>query len=165
MLAETRKWYDSLINVAVKYAYKEVLPIHYSLELRSSSIKAFESPLSHLATCALGQVSSFLWAWTSSSVRWEYTTCLARWLCAWSLSCVWLFATPWSAACQAPLSVGVLQVRILDMSCHALLQGIFLTPGSNPGLLHCRWILHWLSPSGKPCKVVTKTKGLWTQQP
>ena len=25
--------------------------------------------------------------------------------------------------------------------CHALLQGIFLIWGSNPGLLHCRWIV------------------------
>ena len=32
------------------------------------------------------------------------------------------------------------------MVCHFLLQGIFLTQGSNPGLLHCRWILnHWAS--------------------
>ena len=30
------------------------------------------------------------------------------------------------------------------VGCHALLQGIFLTQGSNPGLLHCRQILyHW----------------------
>ena len=27
------------------------------------------------------------------------------------------------------------------VSCHALLQGIFPTQGSNPGLLYCRWIL------------------------
>ena len=27
----------------------------------------------------------------------------------------------------------------------SLLQGIFLTQGSNPGLLHCRWILYQLS--------------------
>ena len=27
-----------------------------------------------------------------------------------------------------------------------LLQEIFPTQGSNPGLLHCRWILYWLSP-------------------
>ena len=27
-------------------------------------------------------------------------------------------------------------------SCHFLLQGIFLTQGSNPGLLHCRQILY-----------------------
>ena len=31
------------------------------------------------------------------------------------------------------------------VGCHALLQGIFLTQGSNPGLLHCRWILCHLS--------------------
>ena len=32
---------------------------------------------------------------------------------------------------------------------HFLLQGIFLTQGLNPGLLHCRWILYcW--PPGKP---------------
>ena len=29
--------------------------------------------------------------------------------------------------------------------CHALLQGIFPTKGSNPGLLHCRWFLCHLS--------------------
>ena len=27
------------------------------------------------------------------------------------------------------------------MGCHFLIQGIFLTQGSNPCLLHCRWIL------------------------
>ena len=31
------------------------------------------------------------------------------------------------------------------MDCHALLQGIFPTQGSNPGLLHCRQILYQLS--------------------
>ena len=31
------------------------------------------------------------------------------------------------------------------VGCHALLQGIFPTQGSNPGLLHCRWILYHLS--------------------
>ena len=42
---------------------------------------------------------------------------------------------------------GILQARILEWGCHALLQGIFLTQGSNQcllHLLHCRWILyHW----------------------
>ena len=33
---------------------------------------------------------------------------------------------------------------------HALLQGIFLTQGSNLGLPHCRWILHRLSHQGSP---------------
>src|SRR5574340_1223802 len=30
----------------------------------------------------------------------------------------------------------------------SLLQGIFPTQGSNPGLLHCRWILYQLSYQG-----------------
>ena len=34
---------------------------------------------------------------------------------------------------------------------HALLQGIFLTQGSNPCLLHCRWVLY-LSHGGGPYK-------------
>ena len=36
------------------------------------------------------------------------------------------------------------------VGCHALLQGIFLTQGSNLGLLHCRWILYQLSHRGSP---------------
>ena len=32
----------------------------------------------------------------------------------------------------------------------SLLQGIFLTQGSNPGLLHCRYILYQLSHKGGP---------------
>ncbi|KAM7233981.1 hypothetical protein CapIbe_016118, partial [Capra ibex] len=36
------------------------------------------------------------------------------------------------------------------VGCHALLQGIFPTQGSNPGLLHCRWIPYCLSHQGTP---------------
>ena len=36
------------------------------------------------------------------------------------------------------------------MGCHALLQGIFPTQGSSPGLLHCRQILYQLSYESKP---------------
>ena len=50
--------------------------------------------------------------------------------------------------CNPPLSVhGIFQARILEYS---LLQGIFLTQGSNPGLLHCRQILYYLSHQGSP---------------
>ena len=35
----------------------------------------------------------------------------------------------------------------------SLLQGIFPTQGLNPGLLHCRWILHQLSHEGSPAWV------------
>ena len=40
-------------------------------------------------------------------------------------------ATQWTAACQAPLAVGILRV-----GCHALLQRIFPTRACNPGLPH-----------------------------
>ena len=33
---------------------------------------------------------------------------------------------------------------------YSLLQGIFSTQGSNPGLLHCRQILYHLSHQGNP---------------
>ena len=36
------------------------------------------------------------------------------------------------------------------VGCHALIQGIFPTQGSNPGLLHCRQILYHLSHQGSP---------------
>ena len=36
------------------------------------------------------------------------------------------------------------------MGSHSTLQGIFLTQGSNPGLLHCRRILYRLSHQGSP---------------
>ena len=35
---------------------------------------------------------------------------------------------------------------------HTLLQGIFATQASNPGLLHCRRILYFLSHQGRPSK-------------
>ena len=36
------------------------------------------------------------------------------------------------------------------VGCHSLLQGIFPTQGSNPGLSHCGWILYHLSHQGSP---------------
>ena len=43
------------------------------------------------------------------------------------------------------------------VGCHFLLQGIFPTQGSNPGLLYCRQILYQLSYKGSPlCKLTVK---------
>ena len=55
-----------------------------------------------------------------------------------------LFATPWTK--QSMNSPG----QNTGVGSCSLLQGIFLTQGSNPGLLHCRWILHQLSHQGSP---------------
>ena len=38
-----------------------------------------------------------------------------------------------------------------------LLQGIFLTQGSNPGLLHCKQILDHLSHQGSTCLFHTRS--------
>ena len=41
-----------------------------------------------------------------------------------------------------------------EVSCHFLLQGIFLTQGSNPGLLHCRQTLYPLSHQGSQFRYI-----------
>ena len=57
-----------------------------------------------------------------------------------SLSRVWLSATSWAVAHQASLSMGFSREEY-RVDIYSLLQGIFLTQGSNLGLLHCRQIL------------------------
>ena len=42
--------------------------------------------------------------------------------------------------------------RNTGVGCHALLQGLFPTQGSNPGLPHCRQILYCLIHQGNPKK-------------
>ena len=48
----------------------------------------------------------------------------------------------------ADVKPGDLLSPLTGLGCHSLLQGIFLTQGSKPGLLHCRWSLHCLSHQG-----------------
>ena len=56
---------------------------------------------------------------------------------------VWLFVTIWTIACQTPLSMDSLG-KNTGVGCHFLLQGIFLTQGSN-SCLFC--LLHWQAGS------------------
>ena len=49
------------------------------------------------------------------------------------------YTSPWNSPGQ--------NTRVGSLS---LLQGIFQTQGSNPGLPHCRWILYQLSHEGRP---------------
>ena len=66
------------------------------------------------------------------------------------LSRVRLFATPWTVAYQAPQSVEFSRQECWN-GLSILLQGIFPTRGSNPGLLHCRQTDALPSePPGKP---------------
>ena len=57
--------------------------------------------------------------------------------------------TPWTVVCRAPLSWDS-PGKNTGAGCHFLLKGIWLTQGSNLGLLHCRQILYWLSYEGSP---------------
>ena len=57
--------------------------------------------------------------------------------------------TPWTVARQAPRPWDSPGKNTGVGNC-SLLQGIFLTQGSNLGLLHCRQILHYLSHQGSP---------------
>ena len=73
---------------------------------------------------------------------WIYITLHGKSGVKWKLlSCVQLFATPWTSPWNSPgqnTGVGSL----------SLFRGIFPTQGSKTGLLHCRWILYQLSHKG-----------------
>ena len=63
-----------------------------------------------------------------------------------SLRRVRLFATPWTPTTL--LRPWDFPSKNTGVGCHRLLQTIFLTQGSNPGLLHCRQTLYCLSYQG-----------------
>ena len=66
-----------------------------------------------------------------------------------SLSHVRLFVTSWTVAHQAPPSMEFSRQEY-GVGCRFLLQGIFLTQGSNLGLQPCRQTLYHLSHQGSP---------------
>ena len=70
---------------------------------------------------------------------------------------VWLFATPWTVAHQV-LCPWDSPGKNTGVGCHFLLQGIFPTQRSNPGLPHCRWTPYHLSHQGSPGKERDKLK-------
>ena len=73
-----------------------------------------------------------------------------------SLSPVSLFATPWTVDPQVcPWNFPGNNARV---SSNSLLQGIFPTQGSNPGLLPCRQILYCLNHQGSPLLECTYLK-------
>ena len=67
-----------------------------------------------------------------------------------SLSCVQLFATPWTEEPTRLLSPWNFSGKNTGVGCHFLLQGIFPTQGSNPGLQNSRQSLSRLSHQGSP---------------
>ena len=90
----------------------------------------------------------FIWFWKGLFQICIHPTCC---LCCAVLShSGWLYVTPMD--CSLPVSSvhGDSLGKNTGVGCHALLQGIFLTQGWNPGLLHCMWILYCLSHQGNP---------------
>ena len=59
------------------------------------------------------------------------------------------FVTPWTVACQAPLSMEFSRQEYWS-GLPSLLHGIFPTQGLNLSLLHCRQIFYHLSYQGSP---------------
>ena len=86
-----------------------------------------------------------------------------------SLSCVWLFVTPWTVACQASLSITnsesllkLMSTESVMSSNHIILCPLLLLPSifpsirvfSNESVLHTRWPKYWnfsfsISPSNE----------------
>ena len=83
-----------------------------------------------------------------------------------SFSHVRLFATPWTVAYQAPLSMEF-SGKNIRAGCHFFLQGIFPTQGLNLGLPHCRQMLYQLSHQGSPdmslSKCISIPKPIYTE--
>ena len=81
-------------------------------------------------------------AWESQKTRTKQTSLggAIKWK---SLSRVWLFATPWTNPWNS-------QGQNTEVGSCSLLQRIFPTQGSNPGLQHCRQILYQLSHQESP---------------
>ena len=96
---------------------------------------------------------------SSIPLYWCITICLSLHLLMgiWVVFCACLVAqsclTLWDPMdCNLPGSSahGDFPGKNTGVGCHALIQGIFLAQGSNPGLPHCRWILYHLGHQGGP---------------
>ena len=140
------RWLDSVTN-----------PMDMSLSKFQEIVKDGEAWLA--AVHGLAKSWARLWEWTTIlfetpalriKLTWNGLTgekhanlLTFRYLWKWKLlSCVRLFVTlysPWNSPGQNTV-----------VGSPSLLQGIFPTQGSNPGLSHCRRILYQLSHKGSP---------------
>ena len=113
-------------------------------------------------SCLISHVqnNTILLAFTLSGLRFTHQVLAEKLLLLSRASHIQLYGTPWTVAFQAPLFMGF-PSKNTGVGCHFLLQGIFLTQGLNPVLLHCRWILLSLSHQGSsPRKVISKRLSL-----
>ena len=117
------------------------------------------------------QLPTLHWHKSLCSLLWPHGGCfITSYPSVQSLSCVWLFATPLTAACQDSLSITISQSLLKLMSiesvmpskhlilCHPLLLLPSVFPSirvfSNESVLHIRWPKYWsfsfsISPSNE----------------
>ena len=82
----------------------------------------------------------FKWfPWTHISYSWNYINIMCTWYVVSHFSHVWFFATLWTVACQALLSVGFSR-KAFWSGWPFPSPGYLPEPGLNLGLLH---LLHW----------------------
>ena len=101
-----------------------------------------------------GSWSPFLLSKLSGGWDFVYCPCFShsngneKWKCE-LLSRVRLLSTPWTVACQAPLSTEFFRQEYWSELPFPSL-GDLSNPRIKPGFPHCRQILHHLSPHGSP---------------
>ena len=82
--------------------------------------------------------------------------CVCVCVCSWYLRCVQLW-NPMDCSPPGSSVHEILWARILELGCHLLLQGIFLTQEENLSLLYCRWIFFltvWATREARVCMCV-----------
>ena len=71
----------------------------------------------------------------------------SKWPVNWSETCSIMFNSLQTRGLYSPWNS---QGQNTGVGSHSLLQKIFPSQGSNPGLPHCRWVLHQLSYQESP---------------
>ena len=112
----------------------------------------------------------YLWWWDF----WENDGKNLQMVCRLTLICLWWIGVPKQGLCVLSHSVmsdslwphGLQPARLLcpqnslekhiGVGCHFLLQGLFLTQGTNLGLTHCGQILYHLSHQGSPGRFIPR---------
>ena len=116
----------------------------------------YKTPMTHVS-----RTPNIKWWWISiwwtQNAQWIQRRCRTFYmdklgmLCCAMLRCSvvsYSFCNPMSCSPPGTSVHGDSPGKNIGVSCHTLLQGIFLTQGSNSGLLHCMWILYCMSHQG-----------------
>ena len=137
-------WFDLL---AVQVTLKSVLQHHSSKASILWSSAFFMVQLSH-PYMTTGKTTA-LTRWNFAGSNRYISDMLISVLCLVALLCP-IHGNPMDCSSPGSSVHGDSPGKNTGVGCHALLQGIFPTQGSNPGLPHCRPILYRLSNHGSP---------------